>query len=218
MDRGAWQNIVQMVTKSQTRLKWLSTHFTLHLYIIEKAAFLIPHESTSASFILPFCRFLSLHGIEESGPWCGLGFGLMNVVGSLVAQRVKCLPAMWETQVQSQGSGRSPGEGNGNPLQYSCLENSMDGKAWQATAHGISESRTRLNDFLKEYCGWFDLLYRPLKLSPQQQVCWLSYHLHVHQSSPFNFPQNCLHSQLDCLQQEAYLSAYLDFQHVFLTK
>ena len=33
------------------------------------------------------------------------------------------------------GSGRSPGEGNGNPLQYSCLENSMDRGAWQATVH-----------------------------------------------------------------------------------
>ena len=45
------------------------------------------------------------------------------------------------------GSGRSPGEGNGNPLQYSCLENSMDGRAWWATVHGVSESRTRLSDF-----------------------------------------------------------------------
>ena len=35
------------------------------------------------------------------------------------------------------GSGRSPGEGNGNPLQYSCLENSMDRGAWQATVHGV---------------------------------------------------------------------------------
>ena len=35
------------------------------------------------------------------------------------------------------GSGRSPGEGNGNPLQYSCLENSLDGEAWWATVHGI---------------------------------------------------------------------------------
>ena len=35
------------------------------------------------------------------------------------------------------GSGRSPGEGNGNPLQYSCLENSMDRGAWQATVHGL---------------------------------------------------------------------------------
>ena len=35
------------------------------------------------------------------------------------------------------GSGRSPGEGNGNPLQYSCLENPMDGGAWRATVHGL---------------------------------------------------------------------------------
>ena len=42
------------------------------------------------------------------------------------------------------GSGRSPGEGNGNPLQYSCLENAMDRGAWQATAHGASKSQIRL--------------------------------------------------------------------------
>ena len=36
------------------------------------------------------------------------------------------------------GSGRSPGEGNGNPLQYSCLENAMDRGAWQASAHGVA--------------------------------------------------------------------------------
>ena len=45
------------------------------------------------------------------------------------------------------GSGRSPGEGNGNPLQYSCLEKSMDGGAWWATVHGVSKSQTRLSDF-----------------------------------------------------------------------
>ena len=38
------------------------------------------------------------------------------------------------------GLGRSPGEGNGNPLQYSCLENPMDRGAWQATVHGVAES------------------------------------------------------------------------------
>jgi len=37
------------------------------------------------------------------------------------------------------GSGRSPGEGNGNPLQYSCLENSMDGGVWWATVHGAAK-------------------------------------------------------------------------------
>ena len=45
------------------------------------------------------------------------------------------------------GVGRSPGEGNGNPLQYSCLENPMDGGAWWATVHGVAKSRTRLSDF-----------------------------------------------------------------------
>ena len=39
------------------------------------------------------------------------------------------------------------GEGNGNPLQHSCLENPMDGGAWWAAVHGVAESRTRLNDF-----------------------------------------------------------------------
>ena len=40
------------------------------------------------------------------------------------------------------GSGRSPGGGNGNPLQYSCLENPMDRGAWWATVHGVAESDT----------------------------------------------------------------------------
>ena len=39
------------------------------------------------------------------------------------------------------------GEGNGNPLQFSCLENRMDGGAWWAAAHGVAKSRTRLSDF-----------------------------------------------------------------------
>ena len=41
-------------------------------------------------------------------------------------------------------SGRSPGEGNGCPLQYSCLENSIDRGAWWAAVHGVAQSRTRL--------------------------------------------------------------------------
>ena len=43
--------------------------------------------------------------------------------------------------------GRSPGEGNGNPLQYSCLKNPMDRGAWRATVHGVAKSRTPLRDF-----------------------------------------------------------------------
>ena len=45
------------------------------------------------------------------------------------------------------GLGRSPGEGNGNPLQYSCLENSMRGGAWWATVHGVANRWTLLSNF-----------------------------------------------------------------------
>ena len=44
------------------------------------------------------------------------------------------------------GSGRSPGEGNGYLLQYSCLENSMDKESWWATVHGVTKSWTGLSD------------------------------------------------------------------------
>ena len=45
------------------------------------------------------------------------------------------------------GLGRSPGEGNGNPLQYSCLKNSMDRGAWRATVHGLAKNQTQLSSF-----------------------------------------------------------------------
>jgi len=66
-------------------------------------------------------------------------------MGSPVALVVKNLPANAGDirEVGSiPGSGRSPGEGHGNPLQYSCLENPMDRGAWQATVHRAAKSRT----------------------------------------------------------------------------
>ena len=47
----------------------------------------------------------------------------------------------------SPGLGRSPGEGNGNPFQYYCLENPMDRGAWYATVYGVAKSWTRLSNF-----------------------------------------------------------------------
>ena len=47
------------------------------------------------------------------------------------------------------GSGRFPGGGNGNPLQYSCLENPMDRGAWWATVHGVMKNHTRLKGLSK---------------------------------------------------------------------
>ena len=62
----------------------------------------------------------------------------------LVAQVVKNLLAMQEILGLIPGLGRFPGEGNGNLLQYSCLENSMDRGAWWATVHGVMKSQIRL--------------------------------------------------------------------------
>ena len=53
------------------------------------------------------------------------------------------------------GLGRFPGEGNGNPLQYSCLQNPMEGGAWQATVHGVAKSQTQLRDFTSfHFTSW----------------------------------------------------------------
>ena len=67
----------------------------------------------------------------------------VRVWASLVAQTVKHLPAKGETW-SIPGLGRSPGEGNGNPLQCSCLENPRDGGAWWATIYGVAQGWTRL--------------------------------------------------------------------------
>ena len=67
---------------------------------------------------------------------------------SSVVQWVNNPPAMQETQETGSilGLERSPGEGNGNPFQYSCLVNARDRGAWQATIHGVAKSQTRLSD------------------------------------------------------------------------
>ena len=69
---------------------------------------------------------------------------------SQVASVVKNLPANAGDMRDAgpiPGSGRSPGRGHGNPLEYPCLENAMDRGAWQAAVHGVTKSLTRLSDF-----------------------------------------------------------------------
>ena len=57
------------------------------------------------------------------------------------------------------GLGGSPGEGNGNPLQYSCLENPMAGGAWWATVHGVAKSQTRLSNLTFTFHSDIDLQF-----------------------------------------------------------
>ena len=64
----------------------------------------------------------------------------------LVAQMVESACSVGDP-TSIPGPERSPGEGNGNPLQHSCLENPMDRVAWWATVHRVTKSPTRLSDF-----------------------------------------------------------------------
>ena len=79
--------------------------------------------------------------------WLDLDTDIHDKRASQVALVVKNLPAS-SGDVRDVGSipesGRSPGDGNGDPLQYSCLENSMGRGAWRATVHGVAESQTQL--------------------------------------------------------------------------
>ena len=60
--------------------------------------------------------------------------------------KMRIHPEIREDKEALYGWGRSPGEGNGYPLQYSCLENSMDRGAWRATVHGVAKSWAQLSD------------------------------------------------------------------------
>ena len=100
------------------------------------------------------------------------------------------------------------GEGNGTPLQYSCLENPMDGGAWWAAVHGVPKNRTRLSDFTFTFLhwrrkwqpiqcsclenprhggGWWEAVYgvaqsrtRLKRLSSSSSICYTHTHTHTH--------------------------------------
>ena len=98
------------------------------------------HASSSQLSLQPCCRFpVNSHKLQTRA--------YKLPMASLVAQMVKSLPAVQETWVQSLGWEDLPGEGNGNPLQDSCLENPMDRGAWWTTIHGVTKSQTQLSNF-----------------------------------------------------------------------
>ena len=108
-------------------------HFFLHVLLIVSVYKSI--QSTGG------CGFyLLLRGPLRNLQMC------FKAAAALVAQTVKNPAAMQKDLGSIPESGRSPGEGNGNPLQYSCLENPTGRGAWQATVHGVTKSQTRLSD------------------------------------------------------------------------
>ena len=84
--------------------------------------------------------------------FCSVHFTIhTDIKGFPGAPVVKNLPANAGDVSSIPGSGRSPGVRNGIPLQYSCLENSMDWGAWLVTVHGVTESQTRLSTHKDKY-------------------------------------------------------------------
>ena len=122
VDRGAWWAAVHGVAQSWTRLKWLSSSsIPLLLYF---------HDKVFLSFL--FC--------------CGGFPGGTSGKGLPCSSKGKESACNAGDQGSIPWSGRSSGEGNGNPLQCSYLENPMNRGVWQATVHRVAKSWTRLSN------------------------------------------------------------------------
>ena len=86
-------------------------------------------------------------------------FGAQENKGFPGRSVAKNLPANAGEEGLNPGSGRSPGEGNGNPLQYSCLENSIDRGAWRAIVHGVSKNRPRPSMHTPGVTVWLEIIH-----------------------------------------------------------
>ena len=97
---------------------------------------------------LRFFQLLSIFHLSLSlcRGLCYIPLCIVPLLTSLVAQTVKASAYNARDPGLIPGWGRSPGEGNGNPLQFSCLENPMDREAWQATVHEVTKSQIQLSE------------------------------------------------------------------------
>ena len=129
-DRGAWWAAVYGVAQSRTRLKRLSSS----------------NHSSILVWKIPWSVYSM--GSQRVGHNWGVSLSLYRRLGNRVAAVVKNLPDN-AGDPRDAGliprSGRFPGVVNGNPVQYSCLENSTDRGAWRATVHEVAKSQTGLN-------------------------------------------------------------------------
>ena len=118
---------------------------------LENFFFFLPKNSYLEPFFYPHGTGVhagSLYGITILRTLCSVQgqvfwSSVIDSLGFPGDSAVKNLPAS-ASMGWTHGSGRSPGEGNGNPLQCSCLENPRDGRAWWAAVYGVAQSRTQL--------------------------------------------------------------------------
>ena len=120
----------------------ISVHFTLLTSHLLK---FLQRSSPSSFFFFKLLLVFSINHWTIKMVW-NRGWEYRLWGASLMAQTVKNLPCNVGDPGSIPGSGRSHGEGNGYPLQYSCLENPMDRAAWRVTVYGVTKSQTQLGD------------------------------------------------------------------------
>ena len=103
----------------------------------------MPHSRNASFLLFLFSHVLNIQDLIQTPPEQSLCIKYPREFPGGPVVRI-CLQAGGAGSIP--GSGRSPGEGNGNPLQYSCLENPMDKGAWRAAVHGVAKSWTQLSD------------------------------------------------------------------------
>ena len=148
MDEGAWEAAVHGVAKSWTRLSDFT--FTFHFHALEKE---MASHSSILAWRIPGTRepgglpSMGSHRVRHD--WSDLaaaakeGRGCTDKRGSSQERIVQ----PWSRVLVAPQWTRITVSLNGNPLQYSCLENPMDGGACWATIHGVTKSQTRLSNF-----------------------------------------------------------------------
>ena len=154
MGRGAWETAVHGVAEGRA---WLSDFtFTFHFHALEKEmathssvlAWRIPGTGEPGGLPSMGLHRVGHNWIDLAAVLPGNSHGRRSLVGCSPRGRTE---SDTTERLHFHFSLSCIGEGNGNPLQYSCLKNPWDREAWRATVHGVAESWTQLNEH-KEIC------------------------------------------------------------------
>ena len=138
----------------QRRCIWIGNSKTNRIFIF---LYFFHVKKILNQWILDYCRNIRKTIIESSIKYGMYPSGLLNVWIIITANIFSAyyVPGGSDSKESACSAGdlgsipalgRTPGEGHGNPLQYSCLENPMDRGAWQVTVHGVTKSQTWLSD------------------------------------------------------------------------
>ena len=155
MSGSRWVITPSWLSGPQRSLLYSSSVYSCHLFLVSSASvrsmpflsFIVPIISLGKKRFPTFGKHrLKASNISDKTKKLQPHFFSLGFPGGSDGKQSACNAGYPSSMIH--GSGRSPGEGNGYPLQYCCLENSIDRGAWQATVHGVTKSWTRPKDRL----------------------------------------------------------------------